>query len=217
MKKILVVNDVADCGRSYGYPFRDFAPCTNDLNLIHEDPDSILAAVFTGGSDVDPSLYGHSKYLGTFSDLRRDLQEQTICKRLIRLGVPLFGICRGSQFLCVMAGGTLVQHLNHHGGVLHDMLILGEDRTVEVNSTHHQMQVPPSDAVVIGVAEPRLSKQYIYDGRVGFNPDYEYEVVCYPSINALGAQYHPEVMSNKSDGWNYYRELIKKHLEEDLV
>lgn len=218
MKKILVVNDYGDMGSSYGRPFTDFATVTTNMRILKEDPESILAAVFTGGADVDPSIYGHERYVGSFCQIDRDIMEQKVFKELVKLGIPLFGICRGSQFLCAMAGGTLVQHLDKHGGVMHTMRILDEDRVITVNSTHHQMQVPPEGANVIGVAEPRRSDRYIYNGnKDGFVPDYEYEVVHYPNINALGAQYHPESMNEESEGWTYYQSLIERHLNNKIV
>ena len=75
MKKVLVINDGADLGSSYGRPFADFGKITGDMSLIEKDPESILCAVFTGGSDINPSLYGH-KNLNSWINESRDIFEK---------------------------------------------------------------------------------------------------------------------------------------------
>mgnify|MGYP003418074309 CR=1 FL=1 len=209
MKKVLVINDGADLGSSYGRPFADFGKITGDMSLIEKDPESILCAVFTGGSDINPSLYGH-KNLNSWINESRDIFEKKCFDKLSALKIPLFGICRGSQFLCAMAGGKIVQHLDNHGGY-HEVRVLKNDRRVKVNSTHHQMQVPPVDAEVIAVCDPRRSERYVFD-EPDFTPEYEYEIVYYPNIKALSAQYHPESMPKDSEGWKYYQELIEEYI-----
>jgi GMP synthase-like glutamine amidotransferase len=74
------------------------------------------------------------------------------------------------------------------------------------------MQLPPKDAEVIAWASPRLSTRYLGEDGEHLTPEYEYEVVYYPNIRALGAQYHPEIMNPSSDGWKYFQELIEEYL-----
>lgn len=209
MKNILVINDIGDCGASYGKPFQDFGKVTTDVRLIDNDPESILAAVFTGGSDVTPSYYGH-KNLDSHCRPDRDQQEKELFDKLNNLGIFKFGICRGAQFLCAMAGGTLVQDMRHKSS--HPIRELKTDRIIQVNSLHHQMQVPPPNAEVIAVADPKMSPHYVY-GEPGFQPKHEYEIVYYPAIKALGVQYHPEIM--RGEGWDYYQELIEHYMPKE--
>ncbi len=212
--KILVVNDIADCGAKYSTPFHSWGQISNDPELIEKSPDSILCAVFCGGSDVDPSIYGHRKFPRTYSSPHRDIQEKKIFTKLKLLNIPLFGICRGAQFLCTMAGGGLVQHLDGHNSS--HLIKLNDGREVYVNSIHHQMQLPPEDAEIIGVCSPKKSNSYVYDKeKYTKEIEEEYEIVYYPNIKALGVQYHPEIMDNNSDGWNYYQELIEKYLKKE--
>lgn len=207
-KRILVVNDRADLGQSYGRPFKKHGEVTHDLAVIDNEPDSIKLAVFTGGEDVDPAFYGHKKSRRTWSNPNRDTFEKKVFDKLKEKGIPLFGICRGSQFLCAMAGGKLCQHLDNHGGY-HD-IETNEGETVKVNSTHHQMQLPPEGAEVIAWAAPARSRQYVGENDQQIYPEKEFEVVYYPNIKALGVQYHPEAMSEDSEGWEYYQRLIRK-------
>lgn len=55
-----------------------------------EDAEVVL---FTGGEDVDPSLYG-CKNLFSHSNLKRDLEEQDIFKKVNPTQICV-GICRG--------------------------------------------------------------------------------------------------------------------------
>jgi putative glutamine amidotransferase len=166
-----------------------------------DDPDpDVLAGLdgimFTGGSDVDPALYGESPHPTTHVKPERDTAEMMLMRAAITEGLPMLGICRGIQLMAVAYGGRLHQHLpdvlGHHGHrPLHGpkfgehavrlrpgsraAAILGD--AVMVNSFHHQ-----------GVADPgRLAA-------TGWSPEDDLiEVVEDPALPfAIGVQWHPE-------------------------
>ena len=166
-----------------------------------DDPDpDVLAGLdgimFTGGSDVDPALYGESPHPTTHVKPERDTAEMMLMRAAIAEGLPMLGICRGIQLMAVAYGGRLHQHLpdvlGHHGHrPLHGPKfgehavrlrpgsraagILGD--AVMVNSFHHQ-----------GVADPgRLAA-------TGWSPEDDLiEVVEDPALPfAVGVQWHPE-------------------------
>jgi len=99
---------------------------------------------FTGGEDVSPSLYGQYPHPRTSSSLQRDLREKIIFERAKALFIPMAGICRGAQFLNVMCGGSLWQHVEGHGQphMAYDHIHKVE---IKVTSTHHQMMIPPNN------------------------------------------------------------------------
>lgn len=68
--------------------------------------------LLTGGHDVSPRLYGESAKdtCGVSCDLR-DSMESFILNRCIEEDKPVFGICRGIQFINAFLGGTLYQDL----------------------------------------------------------------------------------------------------------
>jgi putative glutamine amidotransferase len=122
-----------------------------------ETLDSVDGLVFSGGSDLDPELYGEQAHPETDGWIReRDDFELGLMQAALARDVPLLAICRGSQVLNVALGGDLEQHVpdrvqtNVHKetpGVFadHDVAvlpgtklaaILGE-RT-DVKSHHHQ-------------------------------------------------------------------------------
>jgi gamma-glutamyl-gamma-aminobutyrate hydrolase PuuD len=122
-----------------------------------ETLDSVDGLIFSGGSDLDPELYGEEAHPETEGWIReRDDFELGLMQAALARDVPLLAICRGSQVLNVALGGDLEQHVpdrvhtNVHKetpGVFagHDVKVLAGtklssilgDRT-DVKSHHHQ-------------------------------------------------------------------------------
>jgi gamma-glutamyl-gamma-aminobutyrate hydrolase PuuD len=98
---------------------------------------------FTGGSDVTPSLYGQHAHFKTYNQPARDAFEVLQFKAAQKAGLPMAGICRGGQFLNVMCGGSLWQHVEGHCGPHLAQYTTGSEiRDIMVSSTHHQMIIP---------------------------------------------------------------------------
>lgn len=209
-KYVLVVNDFADCGFSYGTPLDFIGPCTNDMNLLDESPECIAALVFTGGADINPNIYGQEAILETYCNDHRDLVELVAYEKGNDNNIPMIGICRGAQLLCALEGGYLIQHVTGHHG--RHTVTTNDGKQLLVNSVHHQMMVPSEKATLLAWADPKLSKYYITEGDEPVSIDLETEAVYWPSINALGVQYHPEALPVNSDGARYFREIIIKYL-----
>lgn len=111
-----------------------------NVQLVDKLEDAQLV-VFTGGEDVTPSLYGCKKHRTTYSNLKRDQDEQAVFNKVDPKKQVCLGICRGSQFLCVMNGGKLVQNVSSHAtGFTHG--ITDGNKIYQITSTHHQMQYP---------------------------------------------------------------------------
>jgi putative glutamine amidotransferase len=122
-----------------------------------ETLDSVDGLIFSGGSDLDPELYGEQAHPETDGWIReRDDFELGLMQAALARDVPLLAICRGSQVLNVALGGDLEQHVpdrvqtNVHKetpGVFadHDVAVLPGtklssilgDRS-DVKSHHHQ-------------------------------------------------------------------------------
>lgn len=73
---------------------------------------SIDALVLAGGQDVTPDYYGEepTPAIGEI-DRYRDAFEFALFAEAVRVGKPVFGICRGAQVINVGLGGTLYQDL----------------------------------------------------------------------------------------------------------
>jgi gamma-glutamyl-gamma-aminobutyrate hydrolase PuuD len=122
-----------------------------------ETLDSVDGLIFSGGSDLDPELYGEPAHAETNGWVRaRDDFELGLMQAALARDMPLLAICRGSQVLNVALGGDLEQHVpdrvhtNVHKetpGVFadHDVAVLPETRLssilgdrADVKSHHHQ-------------------------------------------------------------------------------
>lgn len=126
-------------------------------DAVEETLDGLDGLVFSGGSDLDPELYGqdaHEETLGIVRD--RDEAELALLEGALERDMPVLAICRGSQVLNVARGGDLLQHLpdvvgdekhKHTPGVFadHDVDLVAGTRVqsllgdrAPVKSHHHQ-------------------------------------------------------------------------------
>lgn len=168
----------------------------------HELTDTLEEAdiiIFTGGEDVDPSIYDCKKHPTTHSNLRRDLEEKEIFEK-VRADQLCIGICRGSQLMCCLNGGILIQNVSNHATFGTHIIINAkntEDR-YEITSTHHQMQYPfylsKSEYCILYYAQRR---SVFYEGDKIRTPSCEPEIVLYTvkdKPKCLAIQGHPEIM-----------------------
>jgi putative glutamine amidotransferase len=130
-------------------------PPTNEG--IEETLDALDGILFSGGSDIDPDLYGaepHPETNGVRPE--RDRAEIALLRAALDRDMPVLAVCRGSQILNVVRGGDLVQHLpevvgddkhKHTAGVFadHDVDLVAGTKVQEilgdrapVKSHHHQ-------------------------------------------------------------------------------
>lgn len=171
---------------------------------------------FTGGSDVSPRLYGESSHPHTYSDLGRDKTEEKVFKQAELLGVPMAGICRGGQFLNVMNGGKMWQHVNNHAiGGTHLLVDKDSEQVYSVTSTHHQIMNPHADGLVVAVAEESTYKEHMYKDemvKIVGGSEADVEVVYYGETNALCFQPHPEYVGKDTEFQQWYFDLLNDYL-----
>ena len=169
--------------------------------------------VFTGGADVTPSLYGDFAHPWTGNHWERDVSEGAIFKTCHDAGIPMVGICRGAQFLNVMSGGRMYQHVEKHTRS-HSLTDVVTGEVVYVSSTHHQMMMPSPDALLVAAAYLHGEREW-YDGEVGRKDvsKEDIEVVFYKHTKCLCFQPHPEFDSPEYVGMRqYFQSLLKRYL-----
>lgn len=133
---------------------------------------------FVGGADVDPALYGHHQHSTTVIDEARDSREMDMYLYGFELGIPMAGICRGGQFLNVMNGGTMFQHVDGHGlAKTHKAWLIGASLPIDVTSTHHQMMHPNWSANHVIVMTAAEAKRKYSMSRTEYG---KYEAIAYP-------------------------------------
>ena len=206
------MNGIVEAG---GLPL--MLPLTNDKTLLHQIAEQLDGFLLTGGQDVSPSVYGApvSPNCGETSP-KRDEMELLLLEEVLRLGKPVFGICRGIQFLNAALGGTLYQDLptEHPSGISHAMkppyhppkhsveilhntplhTLLAID-TLPVNSYHHQ---------AVKTLSPKLEPMAV-------SPDGLIEAAWMPEQAFVWAvQWHPE-FSHITD--EHSRKLLKAFVD----
>jgi len=173
--------------------------------------------MFTGGADVDPALYGGVHTDISFITPERDRIEQVIFNYCLKYGIKMTGICRGFQFLNVMCGGRMYQHISNHAGVFHNVEYPATGKDVLITSTHHQLVMPPEDAIPVAWSEPNLSDIYIGpDTKYTEGPKHKIESAIYPEYNAFGVQFHPEMMRTMEPGRLYYGQVLLDFLNLEI-
>lgn len=166
---------------------------------------------FTGGEDVSPEYYGAVKHPYTHSNAQRDYREALIFDDCVRLNIPICGICRGGQFLNVMNGGEMYQHVEGHtqDHLITDVLSL---QTLLVSSTHHQMMKPSKKALIVATSHLYRSREW-YDGDEPRDDisDLDIEVVWYEKTRSLCFQPHPEFDGVQYRNMrSYFNTLLKR-------
>ncbi len=153
------------------------------------------ALVLTGGSDIDPAIYGARPHELTKSRPFRDRAEVGLLHAALDRDIPLLGVCRGAQLMNVALGGTLTQHLpDDLGHTRHapapgvfgpNRIRLAEGSRVaaivgthaEVRCHHHQALDRVADELTVA----------------GWSEDDTIEAVEIPGWRfAIGVQWHPE-------------------------
>lgn len=156
---------------------------------------------FTGGPDVHPSYYGQTPIQAGPTSPGRDKQEMDAYYKALALGKPMIGICRGAQFLNVMNGGELIQHVSGHTYPHEIRTHDGKHDRLRVTSTHHQMMVAHSSAKLLAWAEGLATEHVVPEGyKPRFSVDKqgrhkEPEALWYEMTKCLCVQYHPETMA----------------------
>ena len=178
-------------------------PLTEDTEELEQCLGMCDGLLLTGGHDVDPAVYGEEAVPECGQCCHtRDVMEAYLLKRAVEKDFPVFGICRGIQFMNASLGGTLYQDLDtqhpseteHHmtppydrgvhkitveeGSLLAGMIGAGEH---SVNSYHHQAVKETAPALsVMATAEDGLveaaylpDKKYVWAFQ--WHPEFSYQ------------------------------------------
>ena len=202
---VYIVGSALDYAEMFTKRGWDIAAKINGANLIQ----------FTGGEDVSPYLYDEMPLPSTYSNPIRDRAEQVIFNLALKLEIPMAGICRGGQFLNIMCGGKMWQHVDKHAingtHAIHD---IETNEVFQGTSTHHQMMRPSSIGQIIAVAHISTYRECCQNGKsltlmskacVSGDP----EIIYYTKQNALCFQPHPELYGYNDLANTYFKYLAK--------
>jgi len=169
---------------------------------------------FTGGSDVSPHLYNERKHPYTCSVEARDFAEKLIFLNCVEKDIPMVGICRGGQFLNVMNGGKMYQHVERHAVSRgHAAKDVETGEIIHVTSTHHQMMRPAENGIIVTVADEGGIKEHMNGEEVVRAEEHELDVeaVFYPHTSSLCFQPHPEFYGQQKLA-EYFFTLISRYI-----
>lgn len=192
-------------------------PLTDDRDILEQIIRQYDGFLFTGGHDISPAIYGEVPLscCGLLCP-QRDLMEQKLFSLAYAQDKPVFGICRGIQFINAALGGTLFQDLpsqhpspvEHHqtppyDRPVHQVKILEDTPlfhllkkpALAVNSYHHQ---------AIRKLSPQLKAMAVSEDGLT-------EAVYAPDKTFVWAvQWHPEFSYKKEED---SRKLFKKFVQ----
>jgi putative glutamine amidotransferase len=181
----------------------------------------LAGLVMSGGSDVDPALYGEPRHPKVTQVVReRDEFELALAREALQQDLPLLAICRGHQVLNVATGGTLIQDIpfqlpravdhdpeRERWETAHEVLVLpgtklrallGRDR-VAVNSFHHQ-------------AVKDLGRSLLVSARSAVDDVIE-GIEATDRRFVLGVQWHPEGFWNQEESFHPLFEALVREGE----
>ena len=178
-------------------------------NILHEgsvhtpylDWEHIDLVLLVGDySDVDPSMYHQVPDGARDLNKRQDLEAYLFYLEALKWNIPIVGVCKGAQQLCVFNGGSLIQDVSrvgvhvvartpHHGN--------GGPEVATVPADHHQVMN------LNGV--PSCSIWY-----ENFNTGYP-EVVVFTNRASpqVGFQFHPEWDTGEGEGRQLFNSVME--------
>lgn len=167
-------------------------------NLEKEDAEELAeladGLVITGGSAVNPAIYGEERksYCGVVREARDKFETELLAAFMTRKK-PVFGICHGFQLINAALGGTLCQDIpremgeEHPDGSVHPVKIEKDSilgrffaENTMVNSYHHQ--------AVKTLAPCLRETARTENGRIPEGFEHE-------TLPVFGVQWHPERMT----------------------
>jgi len=126
-------------------------------------------------------------------------------KKLIKTGIPIFGICLGHQILSLALGAKTKKMFQGHRGGNHPVKNL-ETKQVEITSQNHGFEVDRK-SLPKNVVETHIS---LFDSTN--------EGIRHKELPLFSVQYHPEASPGPHDSYylfNQFKSLVKKNAKKN--
>ncbi len=181
-------------------------------------PEPLRGLVIGGGDDIGAEIYGGKVLPDVRIDPERDSLELQLLEAALPAGVPVLGICRGSQMINVSLGGTLhtdIYEVFEHAPRMRTVLpkktvsiAYGTrlDRILrcnpcQVNALHHQSV----DRLGRGLRAVAKDQAGIVQGIEGEGEPF-----------LVGVQWHPELLVWKKPQQRLFAALVAAAQEADV-
>lgn len=162
------------------------------------------ALLLWGGTDIHPTFYQQPYHPLTERSGNggqpslRDMTEWHLMREAKKLKIPIIGVCRGAQFLCVFSGGSLIQdvkgHYHAHG------IVTDKGLSMHASANHHQIMNPKPGTYELLAWSEFFGAMH----QDGFTPKpivselmdkkKDPEILWFPDVKGLAIQPHPEWM-----------------------
>jgi putative glutamine amidotransferase len=188
--------------------------------------DRLDGICLSGGPDLDPAGYGADPHpeLGPIEP-NLDRFELAVARRADARGMPILAICRGTQALNVVRGGSLHQHLPEISSEI------AHRQTTPGNQTSHPVAIEPGSrlASALGDDEVEIADRLDVNSfhhqaidRLGEGlrisaraPDGTVEAVEDPSRRFLiGVQWHAETLVHRPYEASLFRRFVESCRDE---
>jgi gamma-glutamyl-gamma-aminobutyrate hydrolase PuuD len=167
--------------------------------IVVDNIDDADLVQFCGGEDVWPGFYGDRIGGRTVFNLTRDKYEKQIFSLALDGGRAIAGICRGAQFVHVMNGGSLYQHVDSHAiSGEHSAYVMDEDivewypKGFYVSSTHHQQIKDNVGDVIVASWESTFKETGSGTTNKPEDHAWDVEAIWHKETSCFCYQPHPE-------------------------
>ena len=202
-KERTAVTDYTSAIEQFGGKPRLFVSLRDSIPIDLSETDGLL---MPGGGDIEPCRYNEFRYhVNGISKIKgvsksRDALEIQLCQKALETDIPIFGICRGIQIMCVATGGSLYQDIHTQ---LKNCLLHKDEESI--NDAQHYIKIQ-SDSLLNQLIGESFTGVYsahhqavkvIGEGFVvtAQSEDSIIEAIGNPSKRfVIGVQYHPERM-----------------------
>jgi putative glutamine amidotransferase len=190
-------------------------PYMTDLSLIPEIVDRLDGVLFSGGDDLDPSLYGETWHpKAERIDPDRQKFELALIAEVEKRRMPALGVCLGCQLMNVHRGGSLIQFLPESE---RDAAL--EHRKLGDDGRRHLVRLEPGTRLAQAVGGEEITvntrhKQSIRTTGRGLRiiakaPDGIVEGIEDPSHPFfMAVQWHPENLSDRPEHMAPFKLLV---------
>ena len=211
-------------------------PVTEDVTVYEKLLPLADAFLLTGGSDVDPRLYGDrvevyepksyaeddARSAVTQPSPRRDNVEELVLNFAYQRNMPVLGICRGAQMLNVHFGGTLYQDLSDQMENPEDdeSLVISHWQGVSFDKATHAVTIKPFSQLwdILNATAMNVNSMHHQGIRdlapnmeaVAFAPDGLVEAIEATDRSfMIGVQWHPEFFRKSKRSERLFRAFIQ--------
>lgn len=188
--------------------------CQKEAEAVLGKLDGLL---FIGGEDVHPAWYGEEIDGAVGINEFRDTSEIHMIRYAASIGLPMLGICRGSQVINVALGGSLIQDIPSQ---VNTTLVHKQSEPGSVGTQTMQIEPGSHLAKVLGVTEASINsfhheavkvpaKCLKVVGRTSDGVVEAYEGL--QDVNVVAVQFHPEKAIEGGD--NFFLPLFQDFVE----